>query len=302
VSGDEARARAAMQRALDEVTRLERVLSEWIPDSDVSQVNAAAGKAPVKVGPDTLANVRAALDAAVRTQGAFDISWAGLRRFYLFQPGERRVPDVAAVRAQKHLVNYRDVQLDEAASSVFLKRPGMAIGLGGIAKGWAVDRASQVLLAAGFPNHMVFAGGQVLVHGLRGDRKWRVGIQHPRKNGYIGFLEATDASIATAGDYEHAFLDADGKRWHHIIDPATALPATRSTSVTLVAPSGLLADALDTGCFVMGPEACLKMLAELPEHVDAVILDPELRVIASPGLRDKLIMRMPLDAAGRLAP
>ena len=160
---------------------------------------------------------------------------------------------MAAVLKQKHLVNYRDVVLDEAQSSVFLKRKGMAIGLGGIAKGWAVDRASAILLEAGFPNHMVFAGGQVLVHGLKGDRKWRVGIQHPRMPGYIGFVEISDASIATAGDYEHSFIAEDGTHWHHIIDPKTALPAKRSYSVTLVASTGLIADALDTGCFVMGP-------------------------------------------------
>ena len=210
------------------MARLERELSEWIPESDVSRVNAAAGKEPVKVGPDTLENVRASLDAAKRTQGAFDPTWAALRPYYLFQPGEKKAPDVAAVRKQKHLVNYRDVVLDEAQSTVFLKRKGMAIGLGGIAKGWAVDRASAILLEAGFPNHMVFAGGQVLVRGLKGDRKWRVGIQHPRMPGYIGFIEVTDASIATAGDYEHSFIAEDGTHWHHIIDPKTALPAKRS--------------------------------------------------------------------------
>ena len=300
VSADEPKVREAIGRALDEVARLELALSEWVPESDVSKVNAAAGKSPVRVGPDTLANVRASLDAARRTGGAFDPTWAALRPFYLFQPGEKKVPDVAQVRKQKHLVNYRDVVLDEAQSTVFLKRKGMAIGLGGIAKGWAVDRASAILLEAGFPNHMVFAGGQVLVHGLKGDRKWRVGIQHPRMPGYIGFIEVTDASIATAGDYEHSFVAEDGTHWHHIIDPETALPARRSNSVTLVAPNGLIADALDTGCFVMGPEKCLKMLAEYPQPIDAVIIDDGLKMFTTPGTREKLVMRMPIDDEGRL--
>jgi thiamine biosynthesis lipoprotein len=300
VSSDEAKARETIGRALDEVARLERELSEWIPESDVSRVNAAAGKAPVKVSHDTLENVRASLDAAKRTGGAFDLTWAALRPFYLFQPGEKKGPDVAAVRKQKHLVNYRDVIVDETASTVFLKRKGMALGLGGIAKGWAVDRASAILLEAGFPNHMVFAGGQVLVRGLKGDRKWRVGIQHPRMAGYIGFIEITDASIATAGDYEHSFIADDGTHWHHIIDPETALPARRSTSVTLVASTGLLADALDTGCFVMGPEKCLKMLADYPEPIEAVIIDDQLKMFTTPGTREKLVMRMPIDPEGQL--
>jgi thiamine biosynthesis lipoprotein len=300
ISEDEAAARAAIGRALDEVKRLEGVLSEWLPDSEVSRVNAAAGKGKVKIGPDLLANVRAALDAAVRTKGAFDISWAALREFYLFQPGQRRAPDLKALQAKKHLVNYRDVVLDEKERTLHLRRAGMAIGLGGIAKGWAADRASAILLEAGFPNHMIFAGGQVLVHGMRGDRKWRVGIQHPRRPDYIGFVELTDASIATAGDYEHAFIDEEGRRWHHIIDLETGLPATRSASVTLIAKTGLVADALDTGCFIMGPEACLEMLKQHPEPLEAVIIDPELRLFMTDGMRDKLIMRMELDAQGRL--
>jgi len=299
-AADEPRLREAMARALDEIARLERELSEWIPESDVSRINANAGKQPVKVGPDALANIEAALDAAERTGGAFDLTWAALRPFYLFQPGERQAPDVAAVRKQKHLVNYRNVVLDQANGTVFLAKKGMAIGLGGIAKGWAVDRASKILLDAGFPNHMVFAGGQVLVRGLKGGRKWRVGIQHPRMQGYIGFIEVTDASIATAGDYEHSFIAEDGTHWHHIIDPETALPARSSMSVTLVAPNGLIADALDTGCFVMGPEKCLAMLAAYPEPVEAVIIDAHLKMFTTPGTREKLVMRMPLDAEGRI--
>jgi thiamine biosynthesis lipoprotein len=300
ISEDEAAARAAIAQALDEVKRLEGVLSEWLPDSEVSRVNAAAGKSKVKIGPDLLANVRASLDAAVRTNGAFDITWAALREFYLFQPGQRRAPDLKALQAKKHLVNYRDVLLDEQESTLKLRREGMAIGLGGIAKGWAADRASAILLKAGFPNHMIFAGGQVLVHGMRGDRKWRVGIQHPRRQDYIGFVELTDASIATAGDYEHAFVDEEGRHWHHIIDLETGLPATRSASVTLIAKTGLLADALDTGCFIIGPQACLEMIKQHPEPLEAVIIDPELRVFVTDGMRDKLIMRMQLDETGRL--
>lgn len=300
VAEDSPQAQQAMQGALDEVARLERELSEWIPESEVSRVNAQAGKAPVKVGPDLLANIRASLDAAKRTEGAFDPTWAVLRPFYLFQPGQRKTPDLVAVKKVLGLVNYRDLVLDEEKGTLFLKRPGMSIGLGGIAKGWAVDRASQVLVEAGFPNHMVFAGGQVLVRGSRGDRKWRVGIQHPRMQGYIGFVEVSDASVATAGDYEHSFVGEDGRHWHHILDLKTGLPATRSTSVTLIAQTGLVADALDTGCFVMGPARCIEMLEAYPEPLDAVIIDENLRVFTTKGLGERLVMRMPLDAEGRL--
>jgi len=300
VAQDEPRAHAAMHAALDEIARLETVLSEWQPDSEVSRINAAAGVSPVHAGPDTMANIRAGLDAARWTEGAYDITWAALRSFYLFQPGEQHAPDLAAMRKQRKLVNYRDVIVDEKASTVKLRRPGMAIGLGGIAKGWAVDRASAVLQQAGYPNHMVFAGGQVLMHGLRGDRKWRIGIQHPRGPRYFAVLEASDVSIATSGDYEHSHITEDGRRWHHIIDLSTGLPATRSTSVTLIAPTGLLADAIDTGCFIMGAPRCLKMLAKLPMHVEAVILDADLKFYATPGTRERLVMEIPPDAQGRI--
>ncbi|WP_236604214.1 FAD:protein FMN transferase [Sandaracinus amylolyticus] len=300
VSDDEARAHRAIDAALDEVERLGVVLSEWRPDSEVSRINEAAGRAPVQVGADTMANVRESLRIAEWTDGAYDITWAALRDFYLFQPGEARVPDMDAVRARLPLVNWRDVIVDEAASTVMLRREGQAIGLGGIAKGWAVDRAGAVLQEHGFRDFMIFGGGQVLVHGARGDRGWRVGIQHPRRSDYIGFVEATDASIATSGDYEHAFRAPDGTHWHHIIDLTTGLPARGTMSVTIIAPTGLLADGLDTGCFVMGPERCLAMLERLPERVDAVIIDADLKVWTTPGLRERLTMRVELDAEGRL--
>jgi thiamine biosynthesis lipoprotein len=200
------------------------------------------------------------------------------------------------------MVRWQDVVVDEAASTVALRRRGMAIGLGGIAKGWAVDRAGALIEAAGFPDYMIFGGGQVLVHGRRGDRAWRVGVQHPRRSDYIGFIEATDASIATSGDYEHFFVAPDGTRWHHIIDLSTGLPARQTMSVTIIAPTGLLADGLDTGCFVMGAERCLALLASRPElaGVEAVIIDDELRVHFSPGARERFVMRVALDETGRI--
>jgi thiamine biosynthesis lipoprotein len=130
---------------------------------------------------------------------------------------------------------------------------------------------------------------------MRGNRPWRVGIQHPRDPSvYIGFLEATDGSISTSGDYEHAFL-REGRHWHHIIDLGTGLPATRSMQVTLLAPEGLYADALSTACFVLGPERALEMLARVPGHPEAVIIGPDLRLHTTPGTRDRIVMRVALE-------
>lgn len=300
VSGDELGAYAAIDAALDEVERLGVVLSEWVPESEVSRINAAAGREAIPVGPDTMANIDASIEVAEWTHGAFDLTWAAIREFYLFQQGRERVPDLARVRERLPLVNYRDVVVDHDANTVMLRREGMAIGLGGIAKGYAVDRASAILRERGFSDFMIFGGGQVLVHGMRGDRRWRVGIQHPRTSDYIGFVETTNASIATSGDYEHFFIAADGARWHHIIDLSTGEPARGATSVTIIAPTGLLADGIDTGCFIMGAEACLSMLESIEPQVEAVIIDADFRVWMTPGIREQIVMRVELDEESRL--
>ena len=293
---DEDEADPLIARALDEIERLEAVLSEWQDQSEISQINASAGRpTPVHVGPDTLRVVQAGLQVSEWSGGAFDLSWAALRGLYTFQPGEAVVPPIAQVRERLRLVDWHDIEVDAEASTVRLRRAGMAIGTGGIGKGYALDRAGAVLRDGGAESYMLFGGGQVQVHGMRGDRPWRVGIQHPRDPSvYIGFLESTDGSISTSGDYEHAFL-AGGRHWHHIIDLGTGLPATRTMQVTLLAPEGLYADALSTACFVLGPERALEMLARVPGHPEAVIIGPDLRLHTTPGTRDRLVMRVALD-------
>lgn len=293
-SDDDEGASEAMERALDEIARLEDVLSEWRDDSEISRINANAGRAPVHVGPETLAVLEAGLHTAAQTDGAFDVTWAALRGLYLFQRGEERVPTDAEIAARLPLVGYRDLIVDRTASTAFLRRAGMAIGTGGIAKGYALDRAQRLLVEAGYPNFMIFGGGQVQVHGRRGERPWRVGIQHPRRDDYIGYLDATDSAIATAGDYEHSFIDDEGRRWHHIIDLRTGRPAQGVVQVTVMTQSGLDADAIDTGCFIMGPARCLETLAGMPGY-DAVIIDADMRVHMTPGARQRVTFRVPLD-------
>lgn len=296
----EAHAGPLIENALNEIARLEDVLSEWRHDSELSAINRSAGGQPVRVGPDTMAVVRAGLEVSRWSEGAFDLSWAALRGLYTFQPGERIVPALSEVRARLPLVDYEGVEVDPEASTVRLAREGMAIGTGGIAKGYAMDRAGELLRRGGATSYMIFGGGQVSVHGMRGDRPWRVGIQHPRDpSTYIAFLESTEGSISTSGDYEHAFLDDDGRHWHHIIDTDTGLPATRSVQVTILAPDGLHADALSTAAFILGPERALEMLARVPGNPEAVIIDRDLRIWTTPGTRNRLVMRAALQD-GRL--
>jgi thiamine biosynthesis lipoprotein len=293
-ASDEARARAALERGLDEIARLETVLSEWLPESEISRINAGAGKQAIAVGPDLWANIEAGLQVSMWSDGAFDLSWAAMRGLYHFEPDKPPViPQARDIARLKKLVSYRDIVLDKAAHTVKLERQGMAIGTGGIAKGYALDRVSTILEEAGFPNFLLFAGGQVQMHGSRDGRPWRIGIKHPRRDTHVGFFEVHDGSVSTSGDYEHYFMH-EGRLYHHIIDVSTGYPATRSVSVTMIAPKGIYADALSTACFVLGPERCLAMLAKLPFSAGAVIIDPEMRVHVSPALQDRVKFNPPL--------
>ena len=304
----EAEATPAIERAFDEIARLEGLLSEWRDDSEISRINAAAGDAPVAVGEDVYRVVEAGVNVSRFSDGAFDLSWAALFGAYDFRPGRQRLPDLDTLQPKLGLIDYRDIVLDPEARTVFLRRPGMAIGTGGIAKGHALDRAGQILRDAGIGNYMLFGGGQVQVHGTREGRAWRVGIQHPRRaQDYFAFFEADAGSISTSGDYEHFLIDGEGRRWHHILDTDTGLPARRSVSVTLLAPSGLYADALSTAAFVLGPEGALAMLARLAEEgppgargAELALLDPACRLHTTPGTADRLRYRIALSDAGVL--
>ncbi len=293
-------AEPAVAAAFAELERLEGVLSEWRQDSEISRINRLAGKEAVAVSEDVFAVIKAGVDVSRWSDGAFDLSWAALRGLYDFRPGRQHIPQRREVRPRLGLIRWQDIELDPAARTVRLRREDMAIGTGGIAKGYALDRAGAILREAGIQSYMLFGGGQVQVHGPRpdvaGPRPWRVGIQHPRRaDEYFAFFEAEDGSISTSGDYEHFFIDEDGKRWHHILDPRTGLPARGTVSVTLLAPSGLYADALSTAAFVLGADKALEMLAQIPIHAEAIILDEDCRLHTTPGTFERLQLRVDLQ-------
>lgn len=290
-----ARAEPAIEAAFAEIARLEHVLSEWIPDSETSRINAAAGRQAVDVSEDTLNVVRTGLWVSRISEGAFDLSWAALRGLYDFNADAPVRPDAREVARRLPLVRWQDIQMDEPARTVRLRRRGMAIGTGSIAKGYALDRASAILVAAGIEDFMIYGGGQVQVHGSRGDRAWRVGIQHPRENRLVASLEASDVSISTSGDYEHSFFDAEGRRVHHIVDPATGMPASRTISVTTLTPDGMRADALSTAIFVLGPDAGLDMLAAADPAAAAVVIGADCVLRTTPGLRERLRFELELE-------
>jgi thiamine biosynthesis lipoprotein len=302
IAGGEANAaRAAADAAFDEVARLEDLLSEWRAESEISRVNQQAGKTPQSVGPELMVCLDASLEVARWSHGAFDISWAALRDLWDFSADSKHIPpSIEAVKARLPLWNYRLIEVNHPQKTAFLRKKGMAIGLGGVAKGYALDRMGEVLRARSFGNFIIFAGGQLLIGGTKGGRLWRVGIQHPRTQGYFGFVEATDCSVSTSGDYEHSF-EHQGRRYHHILDPKTGFPSDKSSSVTVIAPTALWADAVDTALFIMGPEEALKALPKAPGGpIEAVLVGPDLKLSVSPGAKERLLMRYTVDDQGRL--
>ena len=300
VVGDESpEIASAIDAAFDEMVRLEQVLSEWIPSSEISRINNQAGIAPVQVSDDTWAVIKAGLDISIWSDGAFDLSWAALRGLYLFQPGEETVPTRSQLEARLPLVNFKNIVVDESKKTVFLSKKGMLIGTGGIGKGYALDRAGQVLQNAGFTKYMLFGGGQVQVLGNKGQRPWHVGIQHPRKNDYFAYLAVDGGSISTSGDYEHAFI-RDGRRWHHLLDLKTGLPVEHTTSVTVLADTGLYADALSTAIFAMGAERALSRIESAPANARFVVVDSEQRVHIGGDLREELVFSVQLSDENKL--
>ncbi|MGB0678743.1 MAG: FAD:protein FMN transferase [Polyangiales bacterium] len=294
------RARPAMAAAFAEIARIETLLSEWQPQSAISRINAAAGGEAVAVDAETLQVVQAGLEVSRWSDGAFDLSWAALRGLYRFDAGWRAVPGAAQIAQRRARVNWRRVEVQTQQRRVRLPEHGMALGTGAIAKGYALDRAAQLLRQAGLKHYLLYAGGQVLVRGRRGARPWRVGIQHPRQPRHFAVVQATAGSIATSGDYEHFFIADDGRRWHHIIDPRSGLPARGCSSVTVRATSGMHADALATAAFVLGPADALRMLAMLPIKAAALIVDHQGGVHLSPGLERQVVFTERLSQDGYL--
>ncbi len=291
---DEEGARRAFVLAFDEIRRLEALMTTWREDSEVSRINQQAGKQPVVVSADTMTVLRAALESSRASGGVFDVTFYAMKGLWRFDEDMvKALPDPAELKRRLPLVNHRDLVLDEKKSTVFLKRAGMAINLGGIAKGYAVDRAAAILKRAGFGDALVQAGGDLLCMGSKGGKPWTAGIRDPRGGADDPFatLQLEDHAFSTAGDYERFFF-LEGKRYHHILDPRTGYPATAARSVTIYAKTALLADALDDAVLILGPAAGLKLLAKYPD-VGAVIVDNQNRVTITPNLKSRVIVRHP---------
>lgn len=277
----------AMQAAFDEVKRLEQLLSTWRPDSELSHVNAEAGHQPVQVSRETFELVNRSLEMALLTQGGFNIAlgpaieaWGVTER--------QRIPDDEELQRLKPLVDWTSIQINKQTRTIYLPSEGMRIDVGGIGKGYAADRAVEEMKRAGAAGGSIALSGDIKTFGVFPDRDgFPVGIRHPREEGgLIAFIDLKDEAVSTAGDYER-FFEQDGVRYHHILDPQTLRPARTCQSVTVIAKEGMVADGLDTGLFVLGPEAGMALVERLPD-VEAIIIDDKGKMSVSSGLRNRL--------------
>lgn len=277
----------AITAGFQEIKRLEQLLSTWIPSSELSKVNAAAGRSAVKVSLETMVVVRKALQVAEMTDGAFNIAIGPAINAWNISD-DPRLPTSEELAALKPLVDLQYVHTDVWERTIHLQKPGMRIDVGGIGKGYAADQAVLVMKKAGAAAGVVALSGDIKTFGrLPGGRRFPVGILHPRKEGEIlAEIELEDEAISTAGDYER-FFDKDGIRYHHILDPQTLQPARGCQSVSVIAKEGVWADGLDTGIFVLGAERGMELVEQL-EDVEAIIVDGEGRVLISSGLRSRV--------------
>lgn len=297
-TANERAAVAAFDAVFAEFERLEALMSVWRPGSDILRLNAAAGDRPVAVSPEVVEVLGIARQVSEWTGGAFDVTFGALSDLWKFDHDQdNTIPDPAIVHGRLPLVDYRALEMDARLGTAFLTQKGMRVHLGGIGKGYAVDRAAAMLRSQGLRDFMIQAGGDLYVAGLKEGRPWRLGIRDPRGPVEQSFalLDLSDGTFSTSGDYERFFMK-DGRRYHHILDLRRGEPARGCRSVTVVSDRAVLADALAKGVFILGPDAGMALIEKLP-GVEGVIVGATNQLLVSTGLQAKLtIVHPPTDA------
>ncbi|MBS0366775.1 MAG: FAD:protein FMN transferase [Proteobacteria bacterium] len=281
-STDAAAGDSAIEAVMAEMRRIDALMSHYRPESQLSQINAHANRRPVQVDKELFDLIKLSTYYSQITQGAFDITYASVG--YLYDYPSHIHPSEEQIDQALPAVNWRNMLLDEAHHTVRFEHRGMRIDLGGIGKGYAVDRGIALLKARGIAHAVVTAGGDTRILGDHLGRPWLVAIRHPDDpKRVITRIPLSDAAMSTSGDYERYF-DEDGQRYHHIIDPHTGHSASKVRSATIIAPTATQTDGMSKTAFVLGPEKALEIINRMPEF-DAVFVTPDGRVLYSNGLR-----------------
>jgi len=276
-----------MDGAFERIREIEGRMTVNREESEVIEVNKAAGLHPVKVSPDTMAVLQAGLEFSRLGDGVFDITVGPLVRLWGIGTDHARVPGSAEIHAALGLVGYRDLQLDASTGEAFLRTPGMSLDLGAIAKGYAADEAARILRSRGVKTALINLGGNILAMGGKPDGSpWRIGIQNPEdpRGTYLGIVRTGEVSLVTSGVYER-FFELDGRRYHHILDTKTGYPVSNGlTSVSIVTALSMRADGFSTLLFALGPSRGMELAQRTP-GIEAIFVDGERNVYLTPGIR-----------------
>ena len=279
---DPAQAEEAVAAVFSEVARLDRLMSTYIEDSRMSEINRTAATRPVVAGDELYRLIQRSLDISVLTRGAFDVTYDSVGQHYDFRKGRR--PDEVTIEEELPLIDYQLVVLDRSRGTVRFEQEGVRINLGGIAKGYAVERGVEIAKRLGVRHARVTAGGDTRLLGDRRGVPWMVGVQNPRDDTEVAVtIPLVDEAISTSGDYERYF-EEDGERYHHIIVPATGTPAGEVHSATVIGPDAVITDALSTSVFVMGVDQGLRLISTLPDY-EGIVIDDSGQMFYSTGLQ-----------------
>tara|TARA_B110000902_G_scaffold264440_1_gene345944 strand:- start:1684 stop:2580 length:897 start_codon:yes stop_codon:yes gene_type:complete len=273
VAKDSSTATTYIDIAVSEITRIENLISSWDSNSQTSEINRNAGVKPVKVNEELFTLIERALAISNLTDGAFDISYASIDKIWLFDGTMSLMPSAEEIKNSIKKVGYRNIVLDKEKHTVFLKLVGMKIGFGAIGKGYAADRAKELLISKGVSAGIINASGDMNTWGKQIDGSdWTVAIVNPlNKNKVFALLPISNNAVVTSGDYEK-YVEIEGKRYTHIINPRTGYPSHGIISVTVFAPKAELADALATAIFVMGKEVGIDRVNQLP-NIECILID-----------------------------
>lgn len=272
---------SGIEQVKAEFSRVNALMSPWIESSELSQLNRFAATTPVTISTELYQLLQKAASISALSHGAFDITFASVGFSYDYRTGKK--PNAAQLAQQKALIDYRQVKL-LPNSQVRFGKTGVKIDLGGIAKGYTVERAIHLLQQRGIKHAQVSAGGDSRLLGDKRGKPWLVAIKHPRDDHrYAAQLPLSDSAISTSGDYERYFLDGE-QRYHHILDPKTGQSANRMMSVSVIGPDATTTDALSTTLFVLGLEQGLALIEQLPGY-EAVFITADRRLFYSKGLQ-----------------
>jgi len=276
VAHNEKWANDRIDAGINEISRIEKLLTTFSDDSETNQINRNAGIQPVVVCRETLELIKRSIRISKVTQGAFDITYGSIdKRLWNFDQEMTALPDDTTARQMVRLINYRNITLNEEDCSVFLRVRGMRIGFGGIGKGYGADRAKMIMKEQGVESGVVNASGDLNAWGLQPDgKKWTIGIANPDASHHIfSYLNISDLAVATSGNYEK-FIMNDGKKYSHTINPRTGLPVTGIKSVTIITSFAEIADAMATPVTIMGVYTGLDLINQMND-IEAIIIDDD---------------------------